>query len=675
MNEKDKIETLNLSVRAQNCLLNNNINTIADLIKLDYDDIYRFKNCGVKTCKEITSKIDFIMSFNSDDKVDSSLGNVINTVPFRKTFDIVLVSLNTDIKYLPLSNRLKEYLVSMNYKNLGDVLSIFIYDDSNEIFFELSEYQKYIKSSLNDNIISYISPTIDTSYFLCPFDLECTEEVEIGQYISIEDLIYQYESKKYIMTDNDILNIKLLFEYFEKFKGEDICNLYFSRFDLTDKQIEFFGKRLYMSLESIGSENQITRERVRQIEKKAYDKISKDYDKIIFKKFMTNDLYLIDQLNYYDLFFLRLDVEYEHNYFIVRDGNVNYAITTKYVNEINKALDEKYDELKENGYIDFIFSDFVSPLVLKLTLKKVGIKYFNNHLFFNLNKRQMIYYSLRKIGRPIKKSSPEDKNLIISTAKMLFDFDISTDRSLSALIDDVAVRVDSGTYSYKDDTTPLDSNTLKSIEKYIDENKIINTRDLFLNFSDELYSHNLNNSTILYRYLKEIIGDKYYFSGVSEVIGISEDYGSWGVYIESYIKEKGRPVSKSELISKFSLSDPVYNMLSVNFDNIILWGREALYLKSLVILDNQSKEKIYNELKQKSLIDLSDYYDLFRIEYKDLSTTNYIKNERILENFLINFICDSNLVFDRRKKIILYKMDKKEKEVKKFNAIETEETF
>jgi DNA-directed RNA polymerase, alpha subunit/40 kD subunit len=55
---KTSIEDLNLSVRAYNCLKSANINTIAELVSRDEQDLLKFRNFGRKSLTELTEVIE-----------------------------------------------------------------------------------------------------------------------------------------------------------------------------------------------------------------------------------------------------------------------------------------------------------------------------------------------------------------------------------------------------------------------------------------------------------------------------------------------------------------------------------------------------------------------------------------------------------------------------------------
>lgn len=67
------IEELGLGVRAYNCLKNNGVNTVQQLIKLSSDEIQNIRNAGIKTCIEIIEKRDAYLAKSFNEENETSL--------------------------------------------------------------------------------------------------------------------------------------------------------------------------------------------------------------------------------------------------------------------------------------------------------------------------------------------------------------------------------------------------------------------------------------------------------------------------------------------------------------------------------------------------------------------------------------------------------------------------
>lgn len=79
-----KIEELDLSVRAYNCLKRARIDTVEQLQQLSDDDLLRFRNMGVSTLKEIRQKVAYVKTMSRGDlirkKSDDELAAWIHTL-------------------------------------------------------------------------------------------------------------------------------------------------------------------------------------------------------------------------------------------------------------------------------------------------------------------------------------------------------------------------------------------------------------------------------------------------------------------------------------------------------------------------------------------------------------------------------------------------------------------
>jgi len=85
------IEELDLKPRAYNCLKNNNINTLYDLICLKIKDIKNIRNLGEKSLNEIVYKVHYLgLQFNGEEEVQLKLDNLIKFVNTIKKYETIL---------------------------------------------------------------------------------------------------------------------------------------------------------------------------------------------------------------------------------------------------------------------------------------------------------------------------------------------------------------------------------------------------------------------------------------------------------------------------------------------------------------------------------------------------------------------------------------------------------
>lgn len=79
-----KIEELDLSVRAYNCLKRGRIDTVEQLQQMSDDDLLRIRNMGTRTVEEIREKVVYINTMTNADKIramsDEELGEFIISI-------------------------------------------------------------------------------------------------------------------------------------------------------------------------------------------------------------------------------------------------------------------------------------------------------------------------------------------------------------------------------------------------------------------------------------------------------------------------------------------------------------------------------------------------------------------------------------------------------------------
>jgi hypothetical protein len=477
-----------------------------------------------------------------------------------------------------------------------------------------------------------------------PFDIngyfEKNEYTQINYFIDI--VLENFSS----FSLREKLNSKLFVLWLNSYDISDIIEYLFNKFNLNENEKYIISQRVFRTLEDIGEEKNITRERIRQVEAKAFRKIKEIYETFPFKGVLQKTRYDIDECSTEELIFLYLDSEIEKNYFRIKKGNKLYFYSNSILNKINVLLNSNVEALEEDGYIEYINKD--DQGLFTVTLEYLGLNYYNSHIFKNMSKRLQVKYAMKKLNKPISLSNSNDITGLVKMAKDLFDLNIEQGRALEAIIQDVGVRVDSGTYAANDDIIVLSDDTVSDIVAYVKERTIINSRDLFIPFGKILEEHNINNEIMLYRYLKDIASDRLYFNGVSGVISADKSIGSWGAVVINYIKGKKAPISKLEICVKYSLTDAVFNTLAINFNDIIQWSSKELYLKSMLNYNPLTIEKLSSLVKEKKIV----YYEEIKRYLEDIEPgiiqKNYIQKDANLTCFLDNtlmdnFIVDSNL--------------------------------
>ena len=643
------VDTLNLSVRSKNILKNIGVRSKEDLLTLTYEQLIETRNSGTKTVDEIMNYIESNKSellYNDSSNYKLPIKHIINLCG------------NTTIDNIIKSGLYEVYKLN----NINTIYDLIAYQGN--IFEENDKgYEEFIFLKKYFTDMAYNPLTINTNnrllelYVNIPFELSnkyrLFDLVKINNILNYGITVFQNLSLK------EQIDLKLFLNWVNSFIVEDEKKFFIDKIELTNKQREILIYRNTHTLEETGALYNVTRERIRQIEAKACKKIDKCLSNIPFKRPLDNSFYDYILCSDDEKLLLYVDSISTHFFEKIKDENKYIYMNLDLVNEISDYITNNSVKLGEQGYLDFIPE--INDKYFQMSIDYLGLKYNNQHLFYEIPKVKMVQFAMNKIGRGIKITDSKDRNLVISTVYELFGERLEDSRGLEALISKSGVRVDSGTYSTTDNIIPLEKDTFEKIIEYVKHHKIINSRDLFVPFGDILLKHNIANENILYRYLKESLNDILYFNGVSGVISSNPDDSSWGAVIERYIKKQRRPVSKAEIMGKFPITAPVYESLSVNFDDIIKWGRAELFLKSLIYFKEEEKEKFISIMLEVRIMKFEEVLKLFNSIDREIVTKNQIINNYSLCSLIENVFGDQFVIYKDKEIITIPDTQKTEK--------------
>lgn len=247
------INILNLSVRSSNCLSNKGIETIGQLIRISPEDLLKIKNFGRKSLREISSKLSkYDLKLGSKTEIDDSFGIDLEN-------EETLINLTSSIRDLILSVRTRNALDSHHVEYIWQVVS---FTEK-----QLLQIKNFGRTSLNE-LKKRLS--------------------ELGLYLgavfSPEQIIrIQSFTKDHSETELDGLFLAKLNNRFSQI----IFKLQQNPLPFLDKRENLIAhERLWpattkRTLEDLASELKVTRERIRQIEKKTRSKIKQQYRKVL----------------------------------------------------------------------------------------------------------------------------------------------------------------------------------------------------------------------------------------------------------------------------------------------------------------------------------------------------------------------------------------------------------
>ncbi len=649
-NKENFIDTLPLSVRSKNILRNLNVTNENELLDLNYSVLEETRNAGRRSIEEI---ITFIQNNRSTLEKEAAVkGNIVYKAPIN---DIPNFCGNILIKDIPMNDNLKEIFEAKKIFTIMDLLLNKL-DLEEPIKLLYNAVYDYFYQMAYGPLMLTVSPDLADLYVNLPFDLL---NLKNNYYIKIKDLI-EYIINNFGEFDlEDKLNSKLFLHWINSFDIVDKKKYFVEKLNLTDKEFKILALRGTRTLEEVGQTYNVSRERIRQIEAKAIKKINNNYKYIPFKFLDNKKLYYVSELDdFYSLLLYIDSLRDDRCYVFIKNDLGSYYLPLFFVDKLNEFVHNNILMLEANGYLAIEMDDWQDLDMLQKVTSYLNYNINNNLLTKKLNKRQQVKYAMKHLNRPIGISNMDDQIELVNVLKKYFGSDYETGRALEALISEVGVRVDSGKYAASDNIEPLSTDTIQKIVDYIKKREIINSRDLFIEFGDELNEHNLNNETILYRYLKDLQLDGLYFHGVSGVITSNPELCGWGDLAIRIMKKEHKPINKLSFILDYSITEPVYYSLPINYKDIIFWSNKEIYLKSLLSMPNDVREELIQFIKEKQIVKFDEIRAIINRLDINLLTLNNVKSNDNLYNYLCNFLAE-DFEIDKGNEEVRYRSKKK----------------
>jgi RNA polymerase sigma factor (sigma-70 family) len=270
-----KVESLELSPRTINCLIGEEIKTLEDLIQVSENYLLRTPKFGQKSLKEIKNillrlNLNLGTSLNKISETKNIENNLKNSKNLKIDNENRFIIENFDklsfkINNVGFSLRTINCLNNLAINSLGDLIQLtekYLLRTPNFGRKSLLEIKKFLK----DNNFS-----LNTKIEWPPENYQYLKDT-----IKKKDLVIS-------STTNQIEEVTLSEK---KIDIDFILNLIIST--LSDREYSIIKKRFWegKTLEEVGIDYKVTRERIRQIESKAVRKIKKH--KSVFKIFLNN---------------------------------------------------------------------------------------------------------------------------------------------------------------------------------------------------------------------------------------------------------------------------------------------------------------------------------------------------------------------------------------------------
>jgi len=662
-NNKCFVDYLKLSNRSKNILKTLEIDNINKLLDLDENILSNTKNAGINTVKEIVLYI-------NEKRYLEDLNGYINVksvyFPINKIDNFCG---ETKITELSLSEDLVTLLEKYNIYSIYDLIINKINFINNK---EIEKEYKMLYDCFYELACGRLEINLSDEFKKCYTDIPfvINDYFQLYDRVRIDKLITFSIEMFDILSIKDKINVKLFLAWLCTFNIDKPIEYYIDNFKFKRNEKYIISQRVYRTLEDIGNELSVSRERVRQIEKRAYNKIKNKYKKIKspFSRLLDKDKYCARECSIDELVFLYIDKKYNDEFFLVIKENESCFYHNELTKKISNLINDQLNNLEKYGYIDFDNSIYDNDLFYE-SIKYLKLNFYNGHIFKNMNKRTKVKYAMRYINRPINIYNKNDIRELIDVTKKIFGLELYPGRAIEGLIIGAGVRVGSATYAADDIVIPLSKDILNGITEYVTEKKIINARDLFVPYGNVFKKHNIYNETILYRYLKQELSSRLYFCGVSGVISSDQRISSWGEVVIDYIKNKGEPVHKLEVMNKIGFTEGVFNNLAINFDDIIQWSSKELYLKSLIKYSEETKKIIIDKINEYKIVSFNYIKALLERLEPGIIKNNFIINENNFIQFL-NVMLGNIFVIDKSILSVRVKNDKNRIIKKEYSVIE-----
>ena len=522
------LKDLDFSVRTMNCLSNQGLKTIGELVVYSQHDLRSFPKMGRKSVEEIKNILQHfslhlgmkLNQFNSEDhkKVEDQQNK-----EWSEVSRTVLLELIKDFNEIPLSLRAKNALWNLGCNYVGDIISI----NKTELFRikalgykSILEIEEYLKS-LNLNFGDQLDPWNK--------DIIIKLREELREQVS--------ESKKFELIDQDKLlevELKRVLNEAIQISKKDISvknrviDVLISRFGLDGSPAK--------TLEIIGQKYNVTRERIRQNE-------SYGLRKLRFSKPITP---ILDKI-----------FEILNKSLPITEIEFNRIIKEKKLTNLNwdfKGLQDFYESF--SGEIDFhiskvnnikVISKASVENIFKKVMVRINKKISNNGIIslFSCLKFEEIYLNELKKETVKKFIQTKPKFTWLDDNEEWFTFYSKRNR-LSNLVTKAA------TSSNKVDI----ENLFKKIKNFHRFDNVRYSKEIFINFCKKSFDCEVNIKEIIFKSSQSKISDYDGYQGniispnEQKIIDIFENYGPilnwWDL---------------KKLSNKFNVSDASLNMI------------------------------------------------------------------------------------------------------------------
>jgi len=664
-----KINYAELSARLSNVLIRESINSFGEILEFSEEDFSNFNCAGRKTIRELSHYVKNQIN-NFIDK--GILKKSITLTPKQRleTIDI-LANQTTDLGLI--YDLLENTNQDTDYSNSIKLLKYYIGDERCKEFIDNTDSFEYfhtivdnlnkdIDFSLKNNIYlkkEFLTIPIRRKKqkllnYLLVFLKDCSRAVELIECMGFDanDTITELSKVNLSLLEaNNSIIMNSFIEWLnfdiKEMTNEFLEKVYYAKHEDTEsRNKKVLVQRVRNStLESIGNELNITRERVRQLEKKVLDRAEKyipnyNFIWLISLECGSDKILTLEELSEY--FCDRTD---EMVYILKHiDSSVSKYLYNNDLKifSIDVEIDSKLEHLASLIPADFHameLGEYLDKWALEVNLpSKVIIKYIG----FNYKKSgNMFYQGGLKISdvcdKILYKYYPnglkcDQQNIDEFKQKIIEEYGsiklVEGTRAIIARIQSTAILYDRGTYISKSRVS-ISIELLNEIREFIDDYSysIISMHTIYGFFKNKLKKAKINNRYFLHGLLKEHFGRMYSFKRDYLLKDSSEE--SLVQSIRVFVKSHSYPVSKNEILNEFSNITDIMVTLALAEEEFINYFGKYLHVDYLDFLE---EDKMF---LKKSIDDIviDEEIHNFRDVYKFIQSRN--------NNFLLRYYITS----------------------------------
>ena len=508
-----KIETLGLSVRSQNALLRYGVFTVLDLLRVNEAELRKIRNLGEKSIKEILKHRDRILAGGKTMLADissASVDEILNHPKYGKMVRDYFKKNDIAISALNLSVRSENALSNSGICSFSELLKLYPYRISSVGSIgtkSVNEICQVVRDYMNSNKKQIVAFCSGDSSLL--YTEEFFEERLIKLFNGSGFKGFSFKEMKAVFPEDideqALKNAigKLIAKKEIEYVDFRCYRVYPSFYDVLNSEKEIISpdrreillKRVEgQTLNEIGLELGVTRERIRQIFQKTADKFITSYKALTGMQYFDEDYYRYLYENY------EVDKEMWSDYINITPEALNYLdlFCKRGKKKVAYALnDEKVDISLRFKVFDYVNKDKIWLDGVLVTYSHTGVETF---VLQNYVKEEMHYDDFVVLCNEVL-----EKNYIPYSTKVYFDESIRRTRTNHLADSKYCLWKQGERLRYYDIANRDYSELLEVLNLDSFENTEVSTLKFFEDYPELMQKYNILDQYELHNLLKKII--------------------------------------------------------------------------------------------------------------------------------------------------------------------------